>query len=119
MIDMSKIDIKVILKSDSEESIENYTAIRDKNKIIYQEKEYKVTLIIDKSLKLKRENEKYLFEMEFIADKQTKGICYLKGEKSQIDLDILTDYVIVEESVIIVKYKVLTTNQEVIYKVEV
>lgn len=116
---MSKIEIKVILKNDSEESVEKYSAIKDKNKIIYQEKEYIVTLITDEILKLKRENEDYLFEMEFKSNEQTKGICYLKKEKSQIELDILTDYVIIEDNIIIVKYKVLTTNQEVIYKVEV
>lgn len=119
MIEMSKINIKVILKSNSEESVEKYSAIKEKNKIIYQEKEYKITLTTGENLKLKRENEDFLFEMDFIPNKQTKGICYLKNEKSQIDLDILTDYVIIEDSVIIVKYKVLTTNQEVIYKVEV
>lgn len=116
---MSKIDIKVILKSNCDESVEKYSAIKDKNRIIYQEKEYKVTVITGEVLKLKRENDEFLIEMEFIADKQTKGICYLKKENSQIDLDILTDYVIIENSVIIVKYKVLTTNQDVIYKLEV
>ena len=116
---MSKINIRVTLKSDLEESVQNYSAIKIENKIIYQEKEYKVTLTTSNNLKLKRDNEEYLFEMEFIPNKQTKGICCLKKENSQIDLDILTDYVIIEENIIIVKYKVLTTDQEVIYKVEV
>lgn len=116
---MSKINIKVTLKSHLEESIQNYSAIKTDNKIIYQEKEYKVTLTTSSNLKLKRENNEYLFEMEFIPNKQTNGICYLKEQNSQIDLDILTDYVIIEENIIIVKYKVLTTNQEVIYKMEV
>lgn len=116
---MSKINIKVILKSNLEESVQHYSAIKTDNKIIYQEKEYKVTLTTFNNLKLKRENDEYLFEMEFIPNTQTKGICYLKKENSQIDLDILTDYVIIEENIIIVKYKVLTTNQDVIYKMEV
>ena len=89
------------------------------NRIIYQEKEYKVTLITSDILKLKRENDDSLIEMEFIPNKQTKGICYLKEQNSQINLDILTDYVIINEDIIMVKYKVLTTNQEVVYKVEV
>lgn len=111
--------IKVILKNDNDESVENYQAIINNKKIIYNEKNFKVIFDYNDVLKLTRENEEYLFEMEFIPNKQTKGICYLKKEHAKIDLDILTDYVINEDSIIIVKYKVITTNQEVIYKVEV
>ena len=112
-------NIKVTLKNNDEEIVENYKAIFNNNRIIYQEKEYKVTIITSDILKLKRENNDCIIEMEFIPNKQTKGICYLKDQNSQIELDILTDYVIIEKDIIIVKYKVLTTNQEVIYKVEV
>ena len=38
--------------------------------------------------------------------------------KENIELKILTDYFIVEKKVIIIKYKILTTNQNVIFKVE-
>lgn len=116
---MSKIQIKVVLKTNDEESIESYNAIKSKDKIIYSEKEYKVTLTTKKIVKLIRENDDYLFEMEFKANEQTKGICYLKKENSQINLDILTDYVIIEDNIVVIKYTVLTTNQEVLYKLEV
>ena len=118
VIKMSKIQIKVTLKTNEEESVETYSAIKSENKIIYQEKEYKVTLNFKDYLKLKRENDEYLFDMEFEANKQTKGICLLKKENSKIELDILTDYVIIEDNYFIIKYKVLTTNQEVLYKLE-
>lgn len=116
---MSKKQIKVTLKTNSEESLESYLAIKTENKIVYQEKEYKVTLNLKDNLKLKRENNEYLFEMEFIPNKETKGICLLKKENSQIDIDILTDYVIMEDDCFIIKYKVLTTDQDVLYKLEV
>ena len=116
---MGKIQIKVILKNNDDESVETYSAIKSENKIIYQEKEYKVTLNFENDLRLKRENDEYLFDMKFIANKQTKGICYLKKENYQIELDIFTDYVIIEDNCFIIKYKVLTTNQEVLYKLEV
>ena len=47
-----------------------------------------------------------------------KGKYLLKGNNSTIDLDILTDYLIVEDNLIILKYNVITTNQDVIFKLE-
>ena len=56
--------------------------------------------------------------MEFIPNKETKGSCKLKKENIAIDLEILTDYIIIEENIIIIKYKVLTTQQDVLFKLE-
>jgi len=110
--------IKVSLKNDSEESIEKYQAIKNNNKIIYNEKEFKVTLNYNDTFKMTRENGEYLFELEFISNKQTKGKCVLK-EGATLCLDILTDYIIIEDNLIIVKYDVITTNQSVIYRMEI
>lgn len=118
MIKMKK-QIKVTLKTNDEELVNSYLAIKTNNKIIYQEKEYKVTLNINENVKLIRENEEYLFELPFEPNKKTTGTCCLKKEKSKINMDILTDYVIIEDDYLIIKYEVLTTNQEVIFKLEV
>lgn len=115
---MSKINIKVILESNSEVSCEKYKAIKDDKKIIYNEKECKVIISLN-NLTIKRENDEFLSEMNFIPNKETIGYYKLKKENVKMDLQILTDYVIIEENIIIVKYNVLTTNQEVIYKMEV
>ena len=53
-----------------------------------------------------------------VTIKNTKGKYLLKGNNSTIDLDILTDYLIVEDNLIILKYNVITTNQDVIFKLE-
>jgi len=111
--------IKVSLKNDSEESIEKYQAIKNNNKIIYNEKEFKVTLNYNDTFKMTRENGEYLFELEFISNKKTKGICTLKNEGATLELDILTDYIIIEDNLIIIKYDVITTNQSVIYRMEI
>ena len=115
---MSKVDIKVIIKNNDEVSEEKYVALKTKQKIEYFEKEFKTSLFLKDAVKIKRENEDYLFDMEFIPDKETKGMCKLKKENAIIDLKILTDYVIIEENVIIIKYKVLTTEQDVVFKLE-
>lgn len=115
---MSKIDIKVIIKSNNEISEENYKALKLAKKIEYLEKEFKTSLIFTDNLKIIRENADYLLKLEFIPNKETCGLVFLKKEKENIELKILTDYVIVEKKVIIIKYKILTTNQNVIFKME-
>lgn len=111
--------IKVILKNNDEESIEKYQAICNDKKIIYNEKEFKVIIDYNDTLKMIRENNDYIFELEFISGKTTNGFCKLKNENSSIKLDILTDYVIIEDNLIIVKYSVVTTEQDVIYRLEI
>ena len=56
--------------------------------------------------------------MNFIPNKKTKGKYLLKENNSIIDLEILTDYLIVEDNLIILKYNVITTEQDVIFKLE-
>ena len=115
---MSKININVIIKSNGEEIEENYLALKNNNKIIYQEKDCKTTVNLDE-FKIKRENDDYLLEMDFLPDKETKGKYLLKKENSLIDLTILTDYLIMEDNLIILKYNVTTTNQDVIFKIKI
>ena len=110
--------IKVILKNNNEESIEKYDAIVNNKKIIYNEKEYKVKVDYNDNLKIIRESNDCLIELEFISNKQTKGKCVLK-EGATLCLDILTDYIIIEDNLIIVKYDVITTNQSVMYRLEI
>lgn len=111
--------VKVILKNNNEESIEKYDAMVNNKKIVYNEKEFKVIINYNDELKIKRENDEFLFELNFKSDKQTKGICLMKKENVTIELDILTDYIIIEDNLIIVKYNVVTTNQDVIYRLEI
>jgi hypothetical protein len=111
--------IKVILKNNLDESISKYDAIINNNKIIYNEEEYKVVLEYNDTLKITRENSEYLFKLEFISNKKTSGKCILKQSNLTMDLDILTDYIIIENNLIIVKYNVITTNQNVLFRLEI
>ena len=111
------MNIKVIIKNENEISEEEYCAVKTSKKITYQEKECKTTIILD-DFKIIRENEDYLLEMNFIPNKKTIGKYILKESQNEINLEILTDYLIIEESLIILKYSVLTTEQDVIFKLE-
>ena len=112
---MSKINVLVTLKNEDNISKEEYIALKNNNKIIYEEKEYKTTIFLD-GFKIVRKSKDYLIEMDFIPNKTTKGF-YLVGDK-QIDLEILTDYLIIKDNLILLKYKVLTTEQDVIFRLE-
>jgi len=114
---MSKVKVKVTLKTKEDELEEYHLAIKTRDKITYQEKECMTTLIFKENLKMIRKSKDTNIEMLFISDKITNGICEFNNQK--LSLDILTDYVIIEENVIIIKYKVLTTEQDVLYKLEV
>ena len=63
---MSKVKIEVILKTNDCNSMEEYNALLNNNKLIYQEKEFKTTLTIDKKFTMKRESAEYLFYLEFV-----------------------------------------------------
>ena len=115
---MNKKEIKVIIKNNSDISEEKYLALKDEQKIEYFEKDVKTSLILKNNIKLKRENDNYFLEMEFIPNKTTEGIYKLKNENLNISLEISTDYVIIEENFIIIKYKVISTKQDVIFKIE-
>ena len=114
---MSKINVVVTIKNKNDISEEKYIAIKTNNKITYQEKDCKNKILLD-DFKIIRENEDYLIEMNFIPNKKTKGKYLLKENNSIIDLEILTDYLIVEDNLIILKYNVITTEQDVIFKLE-
>lgn len=111
--------IKVTLKTDDVESTQEYNAIISNKKIIYNEKEYKVIIDYNDILRITRENNEYLFKLEFINNKKTTSKCILKENNSELYLDILTDYIIIEDNLLIVKYDVITTNQSVLYRMEI
>ena len=114
---MSKINVVVTIKNKNDISEEKYIAIKNNKKITYQEKNCKTKILLD-NFKIIRENEDYLVEMNFIPNKKTKGKYLLKENNNQIELEILTDYLIVEDNLILLKYKVITTEQDVIFKLE-
>ena len=102
---MKKENIEVILTSNCQISEGKYLAIKDEDHISYLDNDVKVCLYFKNGMKMTRENDEYLLDLNFIIDKT-------------IDLYIATDYIIVEPNLMIIKYKVLTTDQEVIFKLK-
>ena len=57
-------------------------------------------------------------DFNFVKNQITKAKYILKNINKTIDLEIFTDYIIVEDKLIIIKYKVLPTEQDVIFKLK-
>ena len=115
---MNTKKINVVIKNNDEISEFSYDAIVNNWKIEYIENNLKTSLFIKDIVKLKREDDDMLLEIDFIPNEKSKGSYKSKKENINIELEIITDYVIILENVIIIKYKVLTTQQNVIFKLE-
>lgn len=115
---MSKVNVKVILKTNEEVTENIYQAIQTEQKIIYQDSAYKVTVLFNYP-KLIRENDEYLLEMEFQNKEKTISTCFLKTLKKDLKLDIITENLIVEKDLLIVQYRVFSTEQTVLFRLEV
>lgn len=107
--------IKVILKSNDVESTNNYKAIVNNKKIIYND-ECKVVIDYNDYLIVTKENDDYLLELIF---KENKCRYFLKKENSEIFLNLITDYIIIENNLIMVKYNIKETNNNVLYRLEI
>ena len=115
---MKELNIEVVLTSNNQVSQGKYLAIKDNNSISYLDNDVKVCLYFRDVIRITRENDDYLLDFNFVKNEVTKGKYILKNIEKTIDLDVFTDYIIVEDDLLIIKYKVLTTEQDVIFKLK-
>lgn len=115
---MKELNIEVVLTSNNQINEGKYLAIKDNNSISYLDNDVKVCLYFKDVIRITRENDDYLLDFNFVKNEVTKGKYILKNIEKTIDLDVFTDYIIVEDDLLIIKYKVLTTEQDVIFKLK-
>lgn len=103
---MSKISIKTSLKYQGEITNYDVNGIKNINKIMYQEDNYKVTIIINKdSIKLIRKNKEIMLEIEFINNKKVIGYYTLLDGNNKLELDIYTKKLIIQDTYIEIEYE--------------
>lgn len=112
---MSKININVIIENEDGIINNNYVALKNKNRIIYYENDYKTTIFLD-DFKIIRENKDCIINMNFEQNKKTIGNIVINNNKLNLEiytfcLDVLDDY-------IKLKYKIITTNQEITFELK-
>ncbi len=116
--EMKQLNIEVVLINNNQISKGKYFAIKDDNSISYIDNNVKVYLYFKDMVRITRENDEYFLDFNFVKDQVTKGKYILKNLDKTIDLDVLTNYIVVEDNLLIIKYKVLTTEQDVIFKLK-
>ena len=112
---MSKISVKVKLKSNVEEIENVYSAIKLKDKIFYQEKDCKVTFLLN-DLKLIREKEDYFIEMNFKIKEITE--CIINQFNKQFVLKIKTNLIVIKDKLILIEYQLLDTEEVIVFSLE-
>lgn len=117
-----KVKVNSILSNttDKENQIVECTGIKQKNKIIYKHENIKHSLIINNNnIELIRENDIFKNILSFQLNKATNNEYYIKENNISVYINIITNEININENEIIVKYKVLDSNTEYIYKIEV
>ena len=118
----TKIQIKGYIYNKSEKAKTNIEekGIKIKNKITYYEDDIKTNIIINKEeIIIKRENNEFLNLIKLNIEKETDIIYYLKDQDLSINLPTRTKYIKLENNIIEVKYKMLDSNSEYIYRIEI
>ena len=97
-----------------------YLTIDLKNKIIYKHENVKHSLIINENnIELIRENDIFKNILSFQLNKETNNEYYIKDNNLSVYISIITNEINIYENEIIIKYKVLDSDTEYIYKIEV
>ncbi len=94
-------------------------AIKDKNiiKFAYRDVNYKIMINKDK-IKLTRENQEFFHEFEFILNKETKSIYYVKELNTELEIMVLSNKVISNEKKIVIEYIVKESSEKYKYYIE-
>lgn len=115
-----RIKVKGYLKNNTEnDSLEfEEKGIKIKNKISYLNNNIKNTIKInDNGVILIRENDEFLNTFVFNNKKSTTNYL-LKENNYSFDLDVITTHIDVSDNIINIKYKIVETNCEYEFKIE-
>lgn len=117
-----KVKVNSILHNitDKKQQLGQCIGIKQKNKIIYKYDNIKHSLIInDNEIELIRENNIFKSILSFKLNKQTNNEYYIKDNNISVFINIATNEINIYENRIIIKYKVLDSDIDYIYKIEV
>ncbi len=117
-----RVKINSILSNitNQENELVECIGIKQNNKIIYKHKNVKHSLIINENnIDLIRENNIFKNILSFQLNKETNNEYYIKDNNLSVYINIITNEINLYENEIIIKYKVLDSDTEYIYKVEV
>ncbi len=106
------------ISENTEDLIETF-AIKNKNKITYHfnDTTYKIT-IIDNQLILIRENDEFTHKFIFDIDNITKSEYYIKELRTDIEMSIKTNKLIIDDKKIIIEYIIIDNDNKYSYTLD-
>ena len=116
-----KIKLKGYLKNVNENKTEiiDTSAIKRNNTICYTKDNTKHNIIIENDkIVLSRNNEEYSYELIFQKNKEYISEYYIKKLNTSINIRIITNNLIVDDNKIEIKYKIIDSEEEYIYFIE-
>lgn len=114
---MSKVNIKTTLRINNEQEIKELKGIIQDNILKFRNDPFKTTFNYNTNT-LINENEETRLEINFDLKKTTSKFL-LKELNQEVEINIKTKKIIKENYNIDIEYKVLDTNEEFNYKIEV
>ena len=116
-----KIKVKGYLQNVTENTKETIDTFGIKNKdtisYILNDTKHKITISNNKIL-LIRDNQEFLHKIEFELNKEKETEYYIKELSTSIYLFIQTTYLSINENLIEIHYKVIDSQEEYIYLIE-
>lgn len=115
-----EIKIKASLQELNEynnEYISNIIGEKNDNIITYKDDNVLVSLVIDKQVKLIRENDDYKAELVFDNNKSTVGTYLLKDTNTVLPIKIDTKKMIINDNYMEIIYKLNTQDNQVKFEV--
>lgn len=113
---MSKVKISTIIYRDNEQFLNDCVGLKQKNKIIFFEKDIKNEITIDKDLILNRENSEFKMSLIFRLNENTKNRYLLKELNNEFLINIKTTRLDILENKIEVEY--MQDLEKVFYRLE-
>ena len=115
---MSKINVESILENKNTNEIltHNIKGIKNNNRINYKEDNIKVSIILDKTIIIKRQDEEKEIILEFIMNKNTN--CLYNIYDKQLCLNIYTNKIIIEDNYIEIDYVIEENNMNFKLKIK-
>ena len=94
-------------------------AIKNKNIIKFTDGDVNYKIITnDNSIKLIRENQQFFHEFEFILNKETKSIYYIKELNNELEINVISTNILLDEKHIIIEYTINESSEKYKYYIE-
>jgi uncharacterized beta-barrel protein YwiB (DUF1934 family) len=118
---MAKIKINSSLKTKDDIILKELLGIYFDNKIVYKEENINVTILLeDNKIKLSRVTDEYEIIIDFIRNKKTEGVYYIKSHQLKMDLCVKTNILDIKDNKIVIEYELNLNGEDMgIFKFEI